>query len=135
MSISLQLNVFSRLPCLRIGYRIARVRALFSLPPDIQRLRPESTRPDSHLAYLELFTAFTDESEQPSSLYAVSKSYHGGARKTIILPVRQIFRSCHLLPRYGTAVDRTWESATVLDQCHSFFLNAFSDHHMYLFVE
>ncbi|KAH9847915.1 hypothetical protein C2E23DRAFT_764435 [Lenzites betulinus] len=117
------------------GYRVGRVRLLFTLPPELQRLRVESTDPHAHLAYVELYTPFASNPEQYSKLYTIAHSYSNLIRKVAIVPVSYIFRSCHLIPRSGSRVDRAWSSDTVLDDCSSMYLNAFSDHHMYLFVE
>lgn len=118
-----------------LGYRVGRVRLIFSLPSELQRLRLDATDPSPHLAYLELFTPFTPRPDRYSGLYSVSKSYSDGARKTLVVPLTRIFRSCHLLPKCGRQIDHTWTSETVLDQCEHWTLNAFSDHHMYLSVE
>ncbi|KAI1781759.1 hypothetical protein LXA43DRAFT_907812 [Ganoderma leucocontextum] len=118
-----------------IGYRVGRVRALFSLPPALQRLRTDADPLFSHLAYVELYTPFTEHPEPHSKLYTISWSYAGGARKAAVIPVSQIFRSCHLLPKCGERINRAWKSDTILDECDDMFLNTFSDHHMFLFVE
>ncbi|KAH9910143.1 uncharacterized protein BXZ73DRAFT_59234, partial [Epithele typhae] len=117
------------------GYRVARVRAVFSLPPELQALRDTPTDPDAHLAYIELYTSFKPRPEEPSGLYAVSKAYTRGIRRAAIIPVTDIFRSCHLLPRCRERVNRAWSSTTVLEECEEWFLNTYIDHHMYLFVE
>ena len=88
-----------------------------------------------HLAYLELYTPFKDKAKENSELFSVSHSFVGGQRKVAVTPVWKIFRSCHLLPRCRPRIDKQWESSTVLDQCSNMFLNTFSDHHMYLFVD
>ncbi|CDO74667.1 hypothetical protein BN946_scf184828.g7 [Trametes cinnabarina] len=117
------------------GYRVGHVRLIFSLPPALQRLRPHAANPFSHLAYLELYTPFAAKPAQPSGLYKVAKSYRGMKRRAVVVPVDRIFRSCHLLPVCDRAIDRSWSSETVLDECDIMYLNTFSDHHMYLFVE
>ncbi|CDO75849.1 hypothetical protein BN946_scf184346.g10 [Trametes cinnabarina] len=118
-----------------LGYRIGHVRLIFTLPPDLQRRRPHATDTFSHLAYLELYTPFSSSPERPVGLYKVAKSYSGMKRKAVIVPLTRIFRSCHLLPVCGQMIDRSWSSETVVDECDVMYLNSFSDHHMYLFVE
>ncbi|KAI0368210.1 hypothetical protein BV20DRAFT_1054195 [Pilatotrama ljubarskyi] len=115
------------------GYRVAQVRVLFTLPPPLQRLLTGPLRAQPHLAYVELFTQFTDP-EPHSGLYKVTRCYSNHTRKAIIIPVARIFRSCHLIPAFGPRANRSWTSHTVLEDCDVFYLNAFSDHHMYLFV-
>ena len=115
-------------------YRVAQVRTILSLPPHLQRLRPHADEDHSHLAYIELFTPFEDRPEPYSGLYTVSRSYQNMQRKAAIIPVSSIFRSCHLVTDCGDAIEVGWKSETVLEQCEDFFLNAFSDHHMYKFL-
>ncbi|KAH9830310.1 uncharacterized protein C8Q71DRAFT_817709 [Rhodofomes roseus] len=118
------------------GYRIGQVRAIFALPPHLQRMRLNATRADTHLAYVELFTPFLDEPERWSKLYQVSRSVLRGRRLATVLPLQQIFRSCHLLPDpKAEVIERDWTSDTVLELCEDFFLNEFCDHHMYAFVQ
>lgn len=116
------------------GYRIVQVRLLFQLPTRLQLLREHIDDPLAHLAYVEYFTPFETEYEPGSKFYKVLKSYVQHKRKTAVIPVTSIFRSCHLIPQWGSSVDRTWTSNNVLEKCHSFYLNSFSDHFMYLFV-
>ncbi|TFY68302.1 hypothetical protein EVJ58_g1088 [Rhodofomes roseus] len=118
------------------GYRVGQVRAIFTLPPYLQRMRLDATHPDAHLAYIELFTPFLDEPEKWSKLYQVSRSILRGRRLAMVLPLHQIFRSCHLLPDPKVdMMDRDWTSDTVLELCEDYFLNEFCDHHMYAFVQ
>lgn len=116
------------------GYRVAQVRAIFMLPPALQRLRPLAHQTQSHLAFIEVFTAFDSVPDKHSKLYRVDRLYSNMVRKTAVIPVTSIFRSCHLIPDWGESVNRSWTSESVLEQCQKFFLNAFCDHHMYLFV-
>ncbi|KAI0701573.1 hypothetical protein C8T65DRAFT_579586, partial [Cerioporus squamosus] len=116
------------------GYRVGQVRAIFSLPPDLQRLRPDPVDAHAHLAYVELYTPFKDAPEPYIQLYKIMRSYREMKRHAVVLPVQQIFRSCHLLPVCGSRINRAWTSDTVLEECDTMYLNSFSDHHMYLFV-
>lgn len=125
---------FASLILVAIGYRVGQVRCIFTLPSNIQRKRPNASTSSPYLAYLELFTPFTENPEPHCKLYKISRSYSNMSRKGIVVSLDVIFRSCHLIPFWGQTVDRTWSSENVLDICDKFFLNSFSDHHMYLFV-
>ncbi|KZV63194.1 hypothetical protein PENSPDRAFT_590307 [Peniophora sp. CONT] len=113
------------------GYRAAQVRAIFDLPDFLQSKRSASSC--RHLAYIELFTQFMPP-ERYSRLYRISRRFENMQRKAIIIPLDIIFRSCHLVPDFGSTVNRAWASDTVLELAPDFFLNPFCDHHMYLFV-
>ncbi|CDO74524.1 hypothetical protein BN946_scf184846.g5 [Trametes cinnabarina] len=117
-----------------IGYRVAQVRALFALPPSIQRLRPDATDLHSHLAYVELYTRLYAAPDAHSKLYPVARVYERMARKGLVIPVNRIFRSCHLIPNIGREVSHAWTSDNVIEECDLMYLNSFSDHHMFLFV-
>lgn len=55
----------------------------------------------------------------------------GGDRIASIVPVSSIRRSVHLFPKFGSKVPDHWTSANVLEKCTTFYLNQFSDRHMY----
>lgn len=116
------------------GYRVGQVRAIFTLPSELQKYRPNHGEELSHLLYIEVFTRFTEEPEPYSKLYKISHDWHNQQRRSIVLPVHRVFRSCHLIPDWGAQVNRSWSSEYVLEQADTFFLNPFSDHHMFLFV-
>ncbi|KAJ7595561.1 hypothetical protein C8J56DRAFT_1001694 [Mycena floridula] len=100
------------------AYRIGQVRVVFSIPkaalaslfPNPQYMAP------THLAYIEWFTPFT---AQPS------------AHHLIVIPLANIQRSAHLLPKFGPIAPAEWSSSNVLDKCPNFFVNSFSDQHFY----
>ncbi|OBZ77534.1 hypothetical protein A0H81_01917, partial [Grifola frondosa] len=116
------------------GYRVGQVRVIFSIPPSLQRLRADPTQANGHLAYVELFTPFTKQPEPHSKLYKVARSFSGMTRRAVVMPLTTIFRSCHLMPDWGGVADKTWSADTILEECEMFYLNPFSDHHMYIFV-
>ncbi|KAI0074756.1 hypothetical protein K474DRAFT_1765035, partial [Panus rudis PR-1116 ss-1] len=114
------------------GYRIGQVRAIFDIPEILQSRRPHSSSP--HLCYIELFTNFTEQPERYSGLYKVARMYENQERRAIIVPVESIYRSCLLVPDFGSVADLSWCSKTVLEEASMFYLTPFSDHHMYYFV-
>ncbi|KAI0629564.1 hypothetical protein C8Q77DRAFT_1065168 [Trametes polyzona] len=116
------------------GYHIAQLRVVFKLPPaTCAELFPDVLAP-GYLAYVERFTPFT--TPDPShGLYKVARQRDaGGARLATVIEVRHIRRSCHLFPVMGPVVSREWTSSNVLDNCDSFWLNCFSDLHMYMIL-
>ncbi|KAJ7456364.1 hypothetical protein B0H11DRAFT_2065774 [Mycena galericulata] len=48
-------------------------------------------------------------------MHLVSLSSRQHRQNSSIVPVRDIVRSCHLIPVYGKAVNRTWTSASNYD--------------------
>ncbi|KAI0634746.1 hypothetical protein C8Q77DRAFT_1253414 [Trametes polyzona] len=114
------------------GYHVAQLRLVFKLPPAAStELFPDVIAP-GYLAYVERFTPFTPPSRD-HGLYKVSRQRDSaGARLATVVEVRSIRRSCHLFPITGAVIPREWTSSTVLDTCESFWLNSFSDLHMYM---
>ncbi|KAJ6479726.1 hypothetical protein C8R45DRAFT_1054433 [Mycena sanguinolenta] len=116
------------------GYRVAQVRVVFSLKPQhIQSLfgpGPGATAP-KHLAYVEWFSSFTSQPEPHHLMYMIKRSVKDGDRMASIIPLANIRRSVHLLPKFGPVAPPHWTSADVLDQCPAFFVNCFSDRHIY----
>ncbi|KAK0435049.1 Zn-finger domain-containing protein [Armillaria borealis] len=98
---------------------VAQIRAIFTLPEHLQapHLAPV-------LAYIEWFTPF-NQPHPDTKMYSVSRSLQYQEHVPQVIPIGDIIGSCHLLPKFGTAVDRTWSSAAVLEQCRNFSLNRF----------
>jgi hypothetical protein len=61
----------------------------------------------------------------------LSRAFDGNDRITSVVPVSSIRRSIHLLPKFGPTVPEHWTSVNVLEKCAAFYLNPFSDRHMY----
>ncbi|KAF9032528.1 hypothetical protein BDZ89DRAFT_1100996 [Hymenopellis radicata] len=115
------------------GYRIAQVRLVFTLTPGMMKRVfngiPRSDWP-THMAYVCWFTAFGCP-DPDSSLYSVSRCETDGGYIASVVDVRLIERSVHLFPRFGRVAPRAWTSSNVLEKCKSFYLNSYSDRHMY----
>ncbi|KAJ7776026.1 hypothetical protein DFH07DRAFT_983220 [Mycena maculata] len=67
-------------------------------------------------------------------MHEISLSSRNLRQNSSIIPITDIFRSCHLIPAFGRSADLTWTSDRVLDQCKFFYLNPYLRHHdFYLF--
>ncbi|KAK7036999.1 hypothetical protein R3P38DRAFT_3311637 [Favolaschia claudopus] len=114
------------------GYRVGQVRVIFSLKPDhIRSFFGNGVSPPQHLAYVEWFSPFTSQPEPHHLMYKVRRSLKDGIRSAGIVPVANIRRSVHLLPKFGPVAPSHWTSANVLEECPAFFVNCFSDRHIY----
>ncbi|KAJ3752644.1 hypothetical protein EV360DRAFT_54847 [Lentinula raphanica] len=113
--------------------RIARVRTVFSIPEDkLDTLFPPNCPPPKYLAYVEWFTKFGANPERHSGLYRIKKQVSAtGTIASSIIPLENILRSAHLLPKWGGAVPAHWSNENVVDQAPSFLLNIFADRHFY----
>ncbi|KAI0632643.1 hypothetical protein C8Q77DRAFT_1218165 [Trametes polyzona] len=116
------------------GYEVAQIRLIFKLPRAAnERLFPGVLAP-GHLAYIERFTPFAGP-DRTHGMYSVTCRRDGssGARLATVVEIRNIRRSCHLFPVVlGGAIPRAWTSSNVLDECDRFYVNPFSDLHMYM---
>ncbi|KIJ15199.1 hypothetical protein PAXINDRAFT_77646, partial [Paxillus involutus ATCC 200175] len=115
------------------GYRVGQVRAIFSIPPQTQslifgRIHPPIPR---HLAYIEWFSPFSSSPEPNHGMYKVTCSIVNGERVASIVPVANIRRSVHLIPKFRAVAPRDWTSSNVLERCNTFFVNQFTDRHAY----
>ena len=112
------------------GYRIGRVKAVFTIPKRfVQQLFP-SQDPPAQLAYVEWFTSFA-QPDPIHGLYKLQKAARNGVRFASIIPLASIRRSIHLYPSFGRTVPADWTSSNVLDKCDKFFVNCFTDRHTY----
>ncbi|KAF8986202.1 hypothetical protein BDQ17DRAFT_1492996 [Cyathus striatus] len=110
-----------------IAGKVGRIRVIFSISPHIKNIifRDPENAPQ-HMAYVEWYNSnnlmykiskLQDQNEDPSTCE--------------IIPVQNIQCSIHLFPRFGHYAPAEWSSSNVLDQCTSFFVNNFTDKHLY----
>jgi hypothetical protein len=64
-------------------------------------------------------------------MYKISRSLEDRGRVASVVPISTIVRSAHLFPKFGQAVPGEWTSNNVLKKCSTFYLNPFTDRHMY----
>lgn len=115
-----------------IGRRVAQVRVVFSLPDKVrQHLFHPGTVVPRHLVYVQWFSKFPDFPDQNHRMYKVSrcvledKSYLAS-----IIPLANVFRSVHLLPKFGPVAPSDWISSNVLEHCKIFYVNSYTDKHL-----
>ncbi|KJA19341.1 hypothetical protein HYPSUDRAFT_1096163 [Hypholoma sublateritium FD-334 SS-4] len=115
------------------GYHIGRIHVVFSLPRQSLPIMFTSGREvPEHLAYVEWYTPLPNSPEPGHLLYKVSpKRDRDGTHVCSIIPVANIRRSVHLYPKFGVFAPQEWTLNNVLDLCHTFFVNDFTDLNMY----
>jgi hypothetical protein len=119
----------------KIGLRVAQVQAIFSIPEAaISKLFSSTSNPTppKHLAYVEWFSQFPTQPREVHGMYKIKRSYKDGHRHASVIDVKSIYRSAHLIPKFGSSVPREWSSFNVLEECHTFYVNCFTDRHTYL---
>ncbi|KAH9017210.1 hypothetical protein EDB85DRAFT_2076133 [Lactarius pseudohatsudake] len=117
------------------GLRIAQVRVVFQLPNKVlpQLFPSTDVTPPTHLAYVEWFSTIPTTPDSNSRLYRVSRLTRNGRRLASVIPVDDIYSSVHLLPRFGQLEDSPGcNTFSVLELCHSFYINPFSSRDIYL---
>ncbi|KAI9446292.1 hypothetical protein H4582DRAFT_1804629, partial [Lactarius indigo] len=84
------------------------------------------------LAYVEWFMSFSWEPEHNSGLHKISHCFlPDGTKPASIIPVINIFRSIHLYLKFGRVAPASWMSSNILEMCKTFYLNLFTDRHLY----
>ncbi|KAI9435761.1 hypothetical protein H4582DRAFT_2112229 [Lactarius indigo] len=113
--------------------RIGQVHVVFSLPEsECARLFPSGQSIPKHLAYVKWFTSFSWEPEHNSGLHKISRCFlPDGTKPASIIPVINIFRSVHLYLKFGRVAPASWMSSNILEMCKTFYLNPFTDRHLY----
>jgi len=117
-----------------LGCRVAQVCMVFQIPEwYFKEVFPSTNAtPPTHLAYVEWFTPLPAAPEPKHLMYKVSRMMSQGKRCADIIPVDSILRSVHLIPKFGPVTPQEWNTFTVLDQCHTFYVNPFTDVRSYL---
>lgn len=124
-------------PFILTGYRVARIRVVFSLPESsLDVLFNDGVEVPQHLVFVEWFSAFTPNPERNHGLFKIRplRNREDGSPVTEVIPLANIRRSVHLYPQFGPFAPIEWTSSTVLDVCSTFFVNTFTDRHMYRIV-
>ena len=76
---------------------------------------------------MEWFSAFENNPLADHQFYQIERLFNGNDRLASIIPLSNISRSVHLIPKFDPINYRKWSSADVLDNCDTFYLNHFSD--------
>jgi hypothetical protein len=83
-------------------------------------------------AYVEWFTDPHIAANTTCAMYSVARQIvRGRERLTSVIPVTDVFRSCHLLPVLRKECPPDWTSDTVLDVAPRLFVNSYLDPHMF----
>lgn len=102
--------------------RAARLKAIFSLPPNIYHT-------PLRLAYVEMFRAFRAP-DSATKLHSTSPSFlSNGAREVRVIPLEDIIQSCHLIPRFGREKDPRWDHRNVMEKAEEFYFNHYLSVH------
>ncbi|KAI0083765.1 hypothetical protein BDY19DRAFT_899724 [Irpex rosettiformis] len=105
------------------GLRIARLRVIFELPPELGRMAHP-------LAYIEWYTPF-QRFDPVTNLYQVSRSSHNRRPNAAIVSVDHILGTCHLAAKCGAEIDRDLTSENVLDRASVFTVNPYLNFHTF----
>ncbi|KAJ6526345.1 hypothetical protein B0H19DRAFT_1084449 [Mycena capillaripes] len=119
--------------CAFESFRVSdQVKVVFTLPEHLANtVFPPNIVPPKYLAYVEWFSSFKPQPERHHGMYKVSRVIKNGDQLASIIPVTNIQRSIHLLPKFGAVAPLEWKSHNVLDKCPVFFANPWTDRHIY----
>ena len=115
------------------GYGVVRVKVIFSIPTRFHAhlfKRPEIDVP-KHLAYVEWYSPLETQDPNHRMFKITPLKDSDGTRICSVIPLTDVQRSVHLIPRFGPVAPVNWKSGNVLDQCTTFFLNDFTDRHLF----
>jgi hypothetical protein len=112
------------------------VKVIFSIPSNHHnQLFVDDVDVPEHLAYVEWFSPL-DTQDQNHGMFKISslKDSDDGMRICSVIPLSDIQRSVHLIPQFGQVAPPDWTSNNVLDQCNTFYLNDFTDRHLFRMI-
>ena len=82
--------------------------------------------------YVEWYMPFSKDPDPSTLMFKVSPlKDRAGGRTCSIIPLANIRRSAHLIPKFGAAAPQEWTSSTVLNLASVFYVNSFMDMNMY----
>ncbi|TCD67036.1 hypothetical protein EIP91_000598 [Steccherinum ochraceum] len=115
------------------GKRVGQLRVAFKIPDEYNRSIFGSVTPPAHLAYVEWFSKpKSHHRDKVHGMFPVSRTYRSnGDRMAAIVELSSVVRPCQLSPKFDTSVNRAWTSENVLERAKNFFINHYSDQHMY----
>ncbi|KAG8726201.1 hypothetical protein FRC12_023610, partial [Ceratobasidium sp. 428] len=108
-------------------FRAGRVRAIFSLPPDLADLYPDP------LVYLDVFKPFVPDDSFTHCLYATAPQRSGAS---LVVPLTSLRLACHLAPDFSSPLTSTHPSGSpnaVLTNTRCLF-NEHYNHHLFLLM-
>ncbi|KAI9449055.1 hypothetical protein BJY52DRAFT_1127054 [Lactarius psammicola] len=114
------------------GNRIAQIRVIFQIPTRVTCSVFLNDNAPTYLAYAEWFSPLSQTPDGNHHMHKVSRLAVGGRRRASVIPVDSIIGSVHLIPRFGPATPRDWNSFSVLELCDTFYVNPFSNRDNYL---
>ena len=117
------------------GYGVVRVKVIFSIPDRFHaRLFKHGIDIPNHLAYVEWYTPL-DAQDPNHKMFRISPvsplKDKEGTRICSVIPLSDVLRSVHLIPRFGSIAPVKWTSSNVLDECTTFYLNDFTDKNLF----
>lgn len=119
----------------KLDYHVGQVRAIFRIPSWLVDFvfGPEvHTAASDYLVYVELFKPCEQDDTNTHGLFTVRRAYWDGMRAATIVPLFNIRRSVHLIPKFGSEpIDRAIKAEDVLEKYDVFYVNSFSDRHAY----
>jgi hypothetical protein len=111
------------------GYRVAQVRLIFRLICR-NRSHPLHEKP---LLYVQWFSKPADTAEDEIEMYLVERSLDStnGKRIGSIIAQSSVLRFAHLVPRFGSNVDKSLTADNSIERAHVFYVNSFADKEIY----
>ncbi|KAI9433254.1 hypothetical protein H4582DRAFT_2061067 [Lactarius indigo] len=114
------------------GYCVGRIRVVFSIPQKyLSRLFDPRVSVPLHLAYVQWYSPLTVLDPNNGMFKIRPQKDLEGNWICSIVPVGNIRRSVHLLPKFGPVVPAEWTSSSVLDHCDTFFVNNRTDRQIF----
>ncbi|KAI9438486.1 hypothetical protein H4582DRAFT_2111402 [Lactarius indigo] len=86
--------------------------------------------PPTDIAYVEWFSPLSMPNES-HGMYQISRSYQNNCHLASIIPLAEVCRSVQLFPAFGPVAPWQWQGPTVLEECHTFYINSFLNRHLY----
>lgn len=105
---------------------------MFTLPRQLVRDHlAQVVNLPTYYAYVELYSPFDVVPHRHHGLFSLKREKTNQQCVARVIPINNICSSVHLFPKFGPTVSTTWKPENVLDEADVFYLNVFSDRHIY----
>lgn len=112
------------------GYRVVRVKVIFTLPAHCQSVYK------GKLAYVEHFTTFGEGHHSVTHMQRISREMRNGRQRASVIPIEWIRSGCHLIPLFNLMeTEAKIKTGDLLLTAPGFLFNRYANPNMFAYMD